>query len=72
MPGITETFEILIGVTVSEGRDYNIRSKHDVTKETTATHEIVDVGGDTHNVQSETSVRIVMEIVADIAQMTRQ
>ena len=65
LPGIAETFEILIGVSVSEvvGQDI-LDGEEKKTKTTYAANSRSCV--DTHNVQSETSVKIAMEIVADI------
>lgn len=58
LPGIVEAFEILVGVSVSEDG-------------TRAVPKCSSRSNATTNVQSETSVRIAVDIVADIAQMNR-
>ena len=60
-PGIIETFEILIGVEKEKEE-----TKH------TSVQANSNRGIGSHHVQSETSVRIAVDIVTDIAQMKRE
>ena len=74
LPGIAETFEILIGVSVSEvartedeediGQHKAVDAEEKTTKTTHTTNNSSCV--DAQIVQSETSVKIAMEIVAEI------
>jgi hypothetical protein len=74
LPGVAETFEILIGVSVSEVVGQHVVDDdvgpHNLDKEEKKTETTHSANKsrciDTHTVQSETSVKIVMEIVADI------
>jgi hypothetical protein len=76
LPGIAETFEILIGVSVSEVMRHDDDDDDDLwthnvandyEKKTRTTRATISSSCvDTHTVQSETSVRIAMEIVAEI------
>jgi len=68
LPGMVETFETLIGVSESEfkKRKLLVHALHADVLWTCSNSE------DTHNVQSETSVRIVMDIVADMSQRKRK
>jgi len=61
-PGIIETFEILIGVEKEE----------DKSDQTTSVQASGDRKIGSHHVQSETSVRIAVDIVTDIAQKKRE
>lgn len=61
-PGIIETFEILIGVEKGESE----------TNQTTVQASSDRRIGSHHHVQSETSVRIAVGIITDIAQMKRE
>ena len=81
LPGIVETFEILVGVSVAElsrsnnSAQYceNQEGKGNAISQTTSLQADDGMGShdDLYNVQSETSVRIVVDIVANIAQMSK-
>jgi hypothetical protein len=75
LPGIVETFEALIGVSETEfrGRDHSQECKNGKILQPA----LLDAGGlkagnnDSRTVQSETSVRIAVDIVVDMARRNR-
>jgi len=76
VPGIVETFEALIGVSETEfrGRDHSQERKNGKTLQPELLHGDGWKAGndDSHTVQSETSVRIAVDIVVDMARKNRE
>jgi hypothetical protein len=76
VPGIVETFEALIGVSETEfrGRDHSQERKTGKTLQPELLHADGWKAGnnDSHTVQSETSVRIAVDIVVDMARRNRE
>lgn len=69
LPGLVEAFEILVGVdghSDDVGDEMNPLRQSSFLSEWRSAH-----GGDLGHVQSETSMRVAVDIVADIAQMKR-
>jgi len=64
-PGIIETFEILIGVSVPRNEDNEEETSDQISVQAISSDRRIG----SHHVQSETSVRIAVDIVTDIAQM---
>lgn len=75
IPGIVEAFEILVGVSVTDWSNNKNEEEQEGGKRALASTSFPNAASnchdDSHNVQSETSVRIAVDIVADIAQMKR-
>ena len=80
LPGIVETFEILVGVDVSKSRNGQIRVDTHRDGNISSFQQTINsdsdsspgIHDDSHIIQSETSVRIAVDIVADIAQLKRE
>ncbi len=75
LPGIVETFEALIGVSETEfrGCDHSQESKNRKILQPALHVDGWKAGNnDSHTVQSETSVRIAVDIVVDMARRNRQ